>query len=99
MQHYLTGQNPLELLQRVGTETAPKESPRAAPTGYDRERDFVAAVLGDTEDTWGRIFQAQGQTYREPMVARHLGAASPLAAARLEKGQVRGGDTFGQNPL
>jgi predicted metalloprotease len=28
--------------------------------------DFVTVVLGSTEDTWGEIFAASGQTYREP---------------------------------
>jgi predicted metalloprotease len=32
----------------------------------DRTGQFVAAVLGDTEDAWKAIFQASGQTYREP---------------------------------
>ncbi|MEZ5500787.1 MAG: neutral zinc metallopeptidase [Steroidobacteraceae bacterium] len=35
-----------------------------APT--DAAADFVAAVLGDTEDTWGEIFQAAGERYPPP---------------------------------
>ncbi len=64
---YLTGTNPLELLQEVGTDTSVStRAPAAPPGGYDRERDFVAAVLGDTEDTWGRIFASSGEQYRAP---------------------------------
>jgi len=32
----------------------------------DQTGQFVAAILGDTEDAWKAIFQAGGQTYREP---------------------------------
>src|SRR5450759_2136753 len=35
-----------------------------APT--DAMGQFVAAVLGNTEDTWGEIFRASGQQYRPP---------------------------------
>jgi len=40
---------------------------RPGPTaGQDELGDFVAAVLGDTEDTWHEIFREMGQTYEEP---------------------------------
>jgi uncharacterized protein len=46
---------------------------RGAPTAQeiapidDRDSDFVKAVLGDTEDTWGRVFQQQvGAAYQPP---------------------------------
>jgi predicted metalloprotease len=64
---WLTGTNPLELLQQINTEQpAPTQVTQQAPTGYDRERDFVAAVLGDTEDTWGRVFAERRAQYRPP---------------------------------
>ncbi len=64
---YLTGTNPLELLRQVGTDpSVSTRAPAATPGEYDHERDFVAAVLGDTEDAWGRIFAADGQRYRPP---------------------------------
>lgn len=37
-------------------------------------RDFVAAVLGDTEKTWGELFRRNGQTYREPKLVLFSGA-------------------------
>lgn len=40
----------------------------------NRARDFVAAVLGDTEQTWGEIFRKNGQTYREPRLVLFSGA-------------------------
>jgi len=64
---YLTGTNPLQLLQQVGTDTslsqpAPYES---APVN-DNEREFVAAILGDTEDAWSGIFSDAGRRYQPP---------------------------------
>ncbi len=35
-----------------------------APT--DQMGNFVAAVLGNTEDTWGKVFETAGQQYRAP---------------------------------
>ena len=63
---WLTGQNPLKLLQQVGSEQVSTETPASSPGGYDQERDFVSAVLGDTEETWTQIFAASGRQYRPP---------------------------------
>jgi predicted metalloprotease len=75
---YLTGQNPLELLQQVGDDVsapvATQQEPAAA--GYDREKDFVAAVLGDTEETWQQLFAARGLTYQPPTLVLFTDAVS-----------------------
>jgi predicted metalloprotease len=63
---YITGQNPLELLQQVDSNVPATSTPESAPKGYDRERDFVSAVLGDTEVTWQQIFAAEGRQYQPP---------------------------------
>src|SRR5262245_23097697 len=63
---YLTGQNPLELLQQVDTAPTSTSVPESVPAGYDVERDFVARVLGDTEDTWAQIFAESGRQYQPP---------------------------------
>ena len=63
---WLTGQNPLRLLQEVGTEQISTETPVSAPEGYDQQRDFVSVVLGETETTWAQIFAAEGREYRPP---------------------------------
>ena len=42
----------------------PREARRGAPT--DQAGQFVAAVLGSTEDVWGEVFKQNGQTYRPP---------------------------------
>jgi predicted metalloprotease len=49
----------------------------------DRTGDFVAAVLGNTEDTWGDIFTGLGRQYRPPRL-------------RLYRGGEQGGCGFAQ---
>jgi hypothetical protein len=72
---YLTGANPLELLQLVGGAgggpVAVDSSP-SLPGGQpsledsDERARFAAVVLADTEETWGRIFAEQGLDYPHP---------------------------------
>jgi predicted metalloprotease len=64
----LTGTNPLALLQMV-EQSAPQSqsAPTGAPSG-DPAAEFVSVVLGDTEETWNRIFQASGRRYQEPVL-------------------------------
>lgn len=45
---------------------------KGAPT--DRQGQFVAAVLGSTEDVWSDIFRANGQTYRAPKLRLFAGS-------------------------
>lgn len=47
---------------RVEQPADQRRSTRAAPT--DKAGQFVAAVLGNTEDTWQAIFQSAGKQYR-----------------------------------
>lgn len=67
---FLTGRNPLELMQLVDSLPAGPASsaPVSAPAADDEQAQFIAAVLGDTEDTWGRIFSAQGSQYDPPVL-------------------------------
>jgi predicted metalloprotease len=37
-----------------------------AVTGTDEEKDFVSAVLADTEDTWTGVFSDMGKRYQDP---------------------------------
>jgi hypothetical protein len=65
----ITGTNPLALLQ-MAEQAAPQQSTQA-PTGApsnDPAAEFVAVVLGDTEETWHRIFQQAGRRYEEPVL-------------------------------
>src|SRR5476651_1334031 len=52
-------------------QPAPRTQRTAAPT--DQTGQFVAAVLGNTEDTWSEIFQASGQQYRPPRLRLYAG--------------------------
>jgi len=47
---------------------------KAAPSRQDKQADFVAAVLGSTEETWGEIFARSGKTYRKPTLVLFSGA-------------------------
>jgi uncharacterized protein len=42
-------------------------------TPNDQSGQFVAAVLGDTEDRWGEIFRSFGQTYEPPELVMFSG--------------------------
>jgi predicted metalloprotease len=75
------GVNPLEMIGALenGGPVAPPESRQPAAPGYgppgaqaprrsaqDPAKDFVAAVLGDTEDVWKAVFEAMGARYDPP---------------------------------
>ena len=65
----LTGTNPLTLLQVV-EQANPGQTqsvPAGTPSG-DTAGVFISEVLGDTEETWERVFQARGQRYQAPVL-------------------------------
>jgi uncharacterized protein len=77
----LTGTNPLDLiggLEQGIEETAPPPGsdvgPGRQPPPGDQQADFVRAVLGDIEDTWGRLFSQGGGTYEPPRLVLFSGA-------------------------
>ncbi len=54
-----------------GTSTG---APAQPPTAEEQQlADFVSVVLADTEDTWNKIFQERGGTYREPKLVLFTG--------------------------
>ncbi|WP_375740220.1 neutral zinc metallopeptidase [Pseudomonas boanensis] len=64
----LMGEDPLQILEQVtqqGAAINPQQQ-SANPSGTPDEREFVRAILGDTEDTWRAIFQASGRQYQDP---------------------------------
>jgi predicted metalloprotease len=72
----LTGTNPLALLE-MAEQAAPPQQTQQVPTGApsgDPAAEFVAVVLGDTEETWNRIFRAAGRQYQEPVLVLFEGA-------------------------
>jgi len=55
----------LSLLGGTGTSVStPAPGPRSA--AEDEAADFIAAVLGETEDTWGPLFASAGSQYAPP---------------------------------
>ncbi len=61
-------------LMQAGEQLAPASQPQVqSGTPTDQAGDFVAAVLGDTEDTWGAIFQAGGAQYPPPKLRLFTG--------------------------
>jgi predicted metalloprotease len=62
-------------LQDQNTESPSRyETPNSAGTPADQTGQFVAAVLGDTEDRWREIFAQSGDTYRPPKLRLFSGA-------------------------
>jgi predicted metalloprotease len=45
-----------------------------APSREDKMADFVAAVLGSTEDTWTELFARSGRRYEKPTLVLFTGA-------------------------
>ena len=86
----LLGQNPLDLLSMLegggSVSTAPGPGAPGAPGGSsgvrDENKEFVTRIVGDTEDTWGSIFQQMGRSY-EPaklvLFRGHVESACGLA--------------------
>ncbi|MFI0609531.1 MAG: neutral zinc metallopeptidase [Anaerolineae bacterium] len=64
------GQDPGQLVSMLEGGASQQGGPAGdAPTGpqpTDEASDFVSAVLGDTEDTWGAVFQTAGERYEAP---------------------------------
>jgi predicted metalloprotease len=76
----LLGQNPLTILSMLagdgGVTTAPAPSSTGAPGSpgvRDEGKEFVARIVGDTEDTWGKIFQQMGRQYEAPRLVLFRG--------------------------
>jgi predicted metalloprotease len=58
------------------TQTSPgaPQAPTGAPSRQDQMADFVAAVLGSTEETWTEVFARSNRTYRKPVLVLFSGA-------------------------
>ena len=62
----------------TGGDSTTQQSGQAPPVADDARtaetKDFVTAVLGDTEDRWAEIFTAGGRTYHPPKLVLFRGA-------------------------
>src|SRR5215475_5650924 len=73
--------------QQTRYEQPYRPEQRRAGRPTDATGDFVAAVLGDTEDRWTEIFQASGQHYRAPKLRLFAGSEpTPCAYAQSAMG-------------
>ena len=64
---YFLGIDPRLILGLMSAAPTQAPAPAAAPgTPQDEQGRFIAAVLGETEDTWSAIFQARGAQYVPP---------------------------------
>ena len=72
----LTGTNPLDLLSGLEDASPPAidSGPERKPPADDPQSDFIRAILGDTEDTWSRLFSQGGGTYEPPRLVLFSGA-------------------------
>jgi predicted metalloprotease len=59
----------------VAQQVTPQHDTRQAPTGApsDQMGQFVAKVLGSTEDVWSRLLQQSGSQYRAPTLVLYDG--------------------------
>jgi uncharacterized protein len=62
------------LVSGPGQQAPQQEVATRAPSREDKMADFVAAVLGSTEETWSEIFARSGRTYRKPVLVLFTGA-------------------------
>jgi uncharacterized protein len=73
------GVDPSVVLQGGAPEAPPPMSqsqhPSASP-GADPMKEFVSAVLADTEDTWRVLFKDLGREYKEPRLVLFSGAVN-----------------------
>src|SRR5436190_20420093 len=51
----------------------PPSQPHAPATAKDPAKDFVAAVLGDTEDVWQAVFKTMNARYEAPKLVLFRG--------------------------
>ncbi|MGH8382765.1 KPN_02809 family neutral zinc metallopeptidase [Pseudomonas sp.] len=75
---WMTGQDPLQILGQLtgqmGQQSAPVSTGTGkAPPANDEQAEFVASILGDTEDTWQAIFAQAGRQYKDPTLTLFSG--------------------------
>jgi predicted metalloprotease len=82
---WIAGVNPIDLLSSIenGTSLSDQgsgDSGAGQTVGKvgapdDKDGEFVATVLADTETTWGDTFKAMGKTYADPTLVIFTGSA------------------------
>ncbi len=74
----LSGQDPMQILGQLAGQSEQVPAPRSdtPANGDDPQVAFVQAILGDTEDTWGALFQQAGEQYRDPTLVLFRGGVN-----------------------
>ncbi|OGT58258.1 MAG: metallopeptidase [Gammaproteobacteria bacterium RIFCSPHIGHO2_12_FULL_63_22] len=75
----LMGKDPTEILGQVAQQQqqgSPAQTQAQAAPVDDESSQFVGAVLGSTEDTWGKVFDASGSEYPAPKLVLFSGAVA-----------------------
>jgi predicted metalloprotease len=74
----LSGQDPISILDMLLGQggQGPAVSTQTQAPASSEQTEFVRAILGDTEDTWGAIFQANGRQYRDPTLVLFNGGVN-----------------------
>jgi uncharacterized protein len=60
------GADPRQLLEQLPQTTDNPQTSRSANAAEEEQKQFVAAVLAQTEDGWEEKFRQMGRTYRKP---------------------------------
>lgn len=68
---YFMGFNPLTLLN---TSSQPTAKHAVNPLSEDKSAQFVAAVLGQTEEVWGKLYADEGGAYVQPKLVLFRGS-------------------------
>lgn len=72
--------DPTALLDQGGGQAGPAQV--SEPAQVDpQQRDFVSAILGSTEKTWGDIFAASGRQYTDPKLELFTGGVRTACGA------------------
>ena len=59
-----------------GSNSAAPTQGRPANVAGNPQEQFVASILGSTEDVWGAYFQSKGQQYEQPKLLLYHGSTS-----------------------
>ena len=70
------GKNPMEMLaivSQLGGESPGTSQPVQRTAAEEEAAEFVASILGETEDVWTEIFRRRGATYPSPRLVLFTG--------------------------
>jgi uncharacterized protein len=79
---FLLGADPRALLEQAPTQTAPgAQAGRPMNPAEEELKQFVSAVLGNTEDVWNDLFRRNGEQYKEPKLVLFTGQVQSACGA------------------